>query len=54
YKAIVALGEKLDGLLEEGAYIQRGEKTEPVEAFSEVLEWLMAQAEKGISVQRYK
>jgi DNA gyrase subunit B len=54
YKAIVALGSKLNGLLEDGAYVQRGEKVEEVNNFEEALNWLMAQAEKGVSVQRYK
>lgn len=54
YKAIVDLGNKLNGLLEEGAYIQRGERSQPVSEFSEVIDWLMVQAEKGLNVQRYK
>lgn len=54
YKAIVSLGEKLQGLLEPGAYIKRGEKTEDVDSFDQALNWLMQQAEKGINVQRYK
>ena len=54
YKTIVGLGGELSGLLEEGAYVQRGEKTEEVSSFDEALNWLMLQAEKGISFQRYK
>jgi DNA gyrase subunit B len=54
YKAIIGLGEELNGLLEEGAYVKRGEKTEEFSDFADVLEWLMAQAAKGVSVQRYK
>ena len=54
YKSVVALGGELNGLLEEGAYIQRGEKTQEVTDFDEVLTWLMAQAEKGLNIQRYK
>ena len=54
YHAIHELGSELIGLLEEGAYIKRGEKTEEVSDFATALTWLMAQAEKGVSVQRYK
>ncbi|GAB3370465.1 DNA topoisomerase (ATP-hydrolyzing) subunit B [Spongiibacter taiwanensis] len=54
YQAIVNLGESLQGLLEEGAYIQRGERKQEVETFDQVMEWLMRQAERGFNVQRYK
>ena len=54
YKSVVALGSELNGLLEEGAYIQRGDKTQEVNDFDEVLTWLMIQAEKGLNIQRYK
>jgi DNA gyrase subunit B len=54
YLQMTALGDKLNGLIEEGGYIQRGEKTQAINHFSEALTWLMAQAEKGYSIQRYK
>ena len=54
YRAIVELGKKLTGLLEAGAYVQRGEKTQPVSHFKEVMEWLMAEARRGLHIQRYK
>ena len=54
YKSLVALGEKLDGLIEEGGYVKRGEKTQPVSNFEEALSWLISQAERGYSIQRYK
>ena len=54
YQAIAELGESLKGLLEEGAYIKRGERTLEVESFDEVMQWLMAQAERGVNIQRYK
>ncbi len=54
YKKLRLVGEKLDGLIEEGAYIKRGEKQQPVESFAEALDWLMAEGRRGQHVQRYK
>ncbi|WP_280566675.1 DNA topoisomerase (ATP-hydrolyzing) subunit B [Chromohalobacter sp. 296-RDG] len=54
YRAMTALGETLDGLLDDGAYVARGERQRSVETFYEALEWLMSEAQRGLSVQRYK
>nr|WP_297457707.1 DNA topoisomerase (ATP-hydrolyzing) subunit B [uncultured Halomonas sp.] len=54
YRAMAALGETLDGLLEEGAYVARGERSKPVETFYQALDWLMGEAQRGFSIQRYK
>jgi DNA gyrase subunit B len=54
YKAILDLGGELNGLLESGAYIQRGDKVEEITDFSQAIDWLMVQAEKGLNIQRYK
>jgi DNA gyrase subunit B len=48
------LGVELSELFEETAFIKRGEKTEPVKDFGTALAWMMAQAERGYSIQRYK
>jgi DNA gyrase subunit B len=54
YRQITKLASQLDGLLEASAYIQRGERQQPVINFQQVLEWLMSEARKGTSIQRYK
>jgi DNA gyrase subunit B len=40
--------------LQAGAYVQRGEKKQAVNSFANVFEWIMAEAKKGQSIQRYK
>ncbi len=34
--------------------MKRGEKEQPVESFAEAVDWLMAEARRGQSIQRYK
>jgi DNA gyrase subunit B len=54
YEQIATLGERLSNLLEEGAYIMRGERRSDVTTFEEVMTWLMGEAKRGYSIQRYK
>ncbi len=54
YSRMVELGKQLKGLLSEGAYVQRGEKTQEVSNFKQAMTWLMDEARRGQHVQRYK
>jgi len=54
YGRIRALADKLEGLLEAGAYVQRGEKSRPVSSFGEAMDWLMEEMRRFYHIQRYK
>ena len=51
---IVELGKTLAGLIGEGAYVTRGDAREEVGSFKQAMTWLLDQARKGQSIQRYK
>jgi DNA gyrase subunit B len=54
YRRIVDLGKTLTGLIGEGAYVRRGEAREDVGSFKHAMTWLIEQARKGQTIQRYK
>ncbi|MEM7020221.1 MAG: DNA gyrase subunit B, partial [Pseudomonadota bacterium] len=54
YQRLAAMSSQVHDLLEEGAYVQRGEKRLAVTTFKEAIDWLMNEAQNGISLQRYK
>jgi DNA gyrase subunit B len=54
YQAIRELGEQIHDLIQEGAWIQRGERRQPVDTFAYAVHWLMEEAKRGRSIQRFK
>lgn len=54
YRKMAEFGAKINQLLKPGAIIQRDEKKQPIENFAQAVQWLIAEAKKGQSIQRYK
>ena len=54
YRHITDLYNKLLGLIESGAYVERAEKRKSIANFADALHWLMKQAQKGLVITRYK
>lgn len=54
YRKLTELGTKLIDLLHDGAFVKRGEKQQPITTFASAVVWLLAEAKKGQTIQRYK
>ncbi|MEP0201072.1 MAG: DNA topoisomerase (ATP-hydrolyzing) subunit B [Halioglobus sp.] len=54
YRSLIELGDTLNTLIEPEGYFQRGEKVLKTQSFAEGMEWLMAEARRGYTIQRYK
>ena len=54
YKNLVRLGQHLYGELQPSAEVVRGDKSEPVSQLAQAIEWLIAEAKRGVQLQRYK
>ncbi|TAN53016.1 MAG: DNA gyrase subunit B, partial [Betaproteobacteria bacterium] len=54
YAQIRQTAEMLRGLVGVGAFVQRGERRQPVRDFGEAMKWLLAEVQKAVSLQRYK
>ncbi len=54
YRRIAELSRTLAGLFGPGAHVKKGEATQEVTSFREALLWMLEQARKGQSIQRYK
>ena len=54
YRNLVRIGKSVTEELPAGSRIMRGEKAEPVKNYKEALAWLLGEAKRGISIQRYK
>ena len=54
YKTLVTNRLKIKGLIENGAYVTKGENKQNISSFDEAISWLMNLARKGQYIQRYK
>jgi DNA gyrase subunit B len=54
YQRIADLARTLAGLIGEGAYVTRGNERQEIGSFKEAMKWLLDQAKKGQTIQRYK
>jgi DNA gyrase subunit B len=54
YRLIAEHSDRVYGLLGSDAVIRRGNDSKPVQRFEDVMQWLLDEARKGLSVQRYK
>jgi len=54
YRQIESTAQMLEGLIGSGAKVRRDDKEQPVSDFGAAMTWLLAEVEKGATVQRYK
>ena len=54
FKILQTVALNTNALIEQGAYIKRGERSQEVTQFAEVMSWLFEEAKRGQSISRYK
>ena len=54
YAHLLDFYQKISDLVHDGAFIEREEKKQSVQHLSEAFIWLLEEAQKGLSIQRYK
>jgi DNA gyrase subunit B len=54
YQHIATLADKLAGLIDAGAWVQRGERRAEIDHFAGAYDWLIGEAKRGVQIQRYK
>lgn len=54
YRHLAELSAKLQGLIGQGAYVERDDRKQTIRSFKEAYDWLMDEAKRGQTIQRYK
>jgi DNA gyrase subunit B len=54
YRRLVELSQRSDSELAGGSTVRRGDRTATVGSLGEAMDWLLQEAKRGLSIQRYK
>ena len=54
YATLIETAQTLNGVIQEGARVVRGNRSTTVKNFEEAIQWLMNEASSGLTRQRYK
>jgi DNA gyrase subunit B len=54
YGQLLRTSQVLQGLLTEGAFVKRGDHSQPVSEFKQAMDWLLEEVKRSLSIQRYK
>ncbi|OGT58843.1 MAG: DNA gyrase subunit B [Gammaproteobacteria bacterium RIFCSPHIGHO2_12_FULL_42_10] len=54
YRKMTEFGTKLKSKLKADAYVERDNKKHNIQSFDQAMQWLISEAKKGQSIQRYK
>jgi len=54
YRTMQELGSQVTDLIEDGASVSRGERSQSINSFAEAVDWLMSEAKRGQVISRYK
>ena len=54
YRMFRKIAEQLSGLIQSGAEVRRGGRSQPVDTFADAAQWLMEEAKRGRTIQRFK
>jgi DNA gyrase subunit B len=54
YRTIISFVGLLSGRVQKGAYVQRGEHKQGIKNIQEAIQWMLNEAKKGFTIQRYK
>jgi DNA gyrase subunit B len=54
YQRLKEYGDIVNDLIQDGATVVRGEKSEPISSFEQAYDWLIQAGRKGQTISRYK
>ena len=54
YESVKEMAAIFEDLLQDGAYVARGERQQSISTFVEALSWMLSEAHRGVGIQRYK